>query len=97
MMQNKILYTIFRFGFCAMLLFFGVNQFFHFLPEHVYPKDAQALITAFSNAGYIFSAVGALQLLLGITLLFNKNIPLGLLLFAPILANIILFHLALDF
>lgn len=94
--MQKVINIIARFSFSFVLIFFGSNQFFHFLSNPSYPAKAQELISAFHNSGYIFYAVGAAQILLGITMLINKYIPLGLLLFAPILVNVLLFHLCLD-
>lgn len=94
--MQRIIHIIARFSFSFILIFFGLNQFLHFLPHHGFPPEAQALFDAFQNAGYILNAVGFVQILLGITLLFNRYVPLALMLFAPILVNVLLFHLCVD-
>jgi len=94
-MQSNI-YHLLRFSFSLILLFFGCNQFLHFLPAEHFPTQAQVLYDAFVETGYILNAVGIVQVILGLSLLFNAYIPLTLLLFFPILLNVILFHLCLD-
>lgn len=94
--MERIIHITARFSFSFILIFFGLNQFFHFLPDPNYPTEAQNLMDAFQHSGYIFYTVGTTQIALGITLLINKYIPLGLLLFAPILVNVLLFHLCAD-
>ena len=94
--MQRIIDFIARFSFSFVLILFGLNQFFHFLPNPDYPAKAQELISAFQHSGYIFYTVGTVQITLGIMLLINKYIPLGLLLFAPILVNVLLFHLCVD-
>lgn len=94
--MQRVIHVIARFSFSFILIFFGLNQFLHFLPHQGFPPDAQALFDAFQNAGYILNAVGFLQILLGIALLFNRYVPLALVLFAPILVNVVLFHLCVD-
>lgn len=51
---------------------------------------------AFADSGYILQTVGLTQLCLGLALLLNRFIPLALLLFAPVVVNVLLFHLMLD-
>ena len=94
--MQRIIHIVARFSFSFILLFFGLNQFLHFLPSHHFPPEAQALFNAFHQAGYILHAVGFVQILLGIVLFFNKYVPIGLVLFAPILVNVILFHVCVD-
>lgn len=94
--MQKILDCIVRFSFSFMLIFFGLNQFLHFLPDPSYPAEAQAIIEAFQRSGYILYAVGILQLIVGGMLLIDRWVPFGVLLFAPILINVLLFHLRAD-
>ena len=79
-----------------MLLLFGFNQFLHFLPEHSYPDKAQEFITALNHSQYVFYTVGLTQIALAVALLFKKYISLALIIFTPVLVNVILFHLFLD-
>jgi uncharacterized membrane protein YphA (DoxX/SURF4 family) len=74
---------------------FGLNGFFHFMPE---PKQqmsegATALMTGFLKSGYMFPLVAGNQLVVGILLLINRFVPLALILIMPVLVNILAFHI----
>jgi putative oxidoreductase len=94
-MKHRI-YTVIRYLFGAAMTFFGISNLFQLLPPHQFPEEAGRLMQAFTDSGYILQAVGLTQLLLGIALLLNRFIPLALLLFAPVVVNVLLFHLFLD-
>ena len=94
-MQKKI-YTVIRYLFGAGMTFFGVANLFQLMPAHTFPGNAGILMTAFADSGYILPAVGLTQVVLGIALIANRFIPLALLLFAPVVVNVILFHVFMD-
>jgi putative oxidoreductase len=94
-MKNRF-YTVIRYLFGVAMTFFGISNLFQLLPQHEFPAEAGKLMVAFTESGYILQAVGLTQLLLGIALLLNRFIPLALLLFAPVVVNVLLFHLFLD-
>jgi putative oxidoreductase len=94
-MKNRI-YTVIRYLFGAAMTFFGISNLFQLLTQHEFPKEAGKLMSAFIDSGYIIQTVGLTQLLFGMALLFNRFIPLALLLFAPVVVNVLLFHLFLD-
>jgi putative oxidoreductase len=94
-MKHRI-YTVIRYLFGVAMTFFGISNLFQLLPQHEFPGEAGKLMQAFTDSGYILQAVGLTQLLLGIALLINRFIPLTLLLFAPVVMNVLLFHLFLD-
>jgi uncharacterized membrane protein YphA (DoxX/SURF4 family) len=77
---------------------FGLNGFFHFIPEpkNAMPEAAAAFAGALMKTGYMFPLIMGTQLLVGILLLINRFVPLALLLIAPILVNIIAFHACLQ-
>jgi putative oxidoreductase len=94
-MQTKI-HTVIRYLFGAGMTFFGLANLFQLMPPHSFPGNAGILMTAFADSGYILPAVGLTQLILGIALVTNRFIPLALLAFAPIVVNVILFHVFMD-
>ena len=49
-------------------------------------------MTALMNTGYMFPLIMATQLLVGVLLLTNRFVPLGLALIAPFIVNSIAFH-----
>jgi hypothetical protein len=78
-------------------LIFGLNGFFHFIPQ---PKDAMSqgamdFFGALNNTKYMIPLIFATQTLGGALLLVNRFVPLALALLAPVVVNIILFHLFL--
>jgi putative oxidoreductase len=94
-MQKKI-YTVIRYLFGAGMTLFGLANLFQFLPLHSFPGNAGALMEAFADSGYILPTVGFTQLVLGIALISNRFIPLALLFFAPVVVNVVLFHVFMD-
>jgi uncharacterized membrane protein YphA (DoxX/SURF4 family) len=81
-------------GFCV----FGLNGFFHFIPEPKTPMPAGAadFAGALFKTGYMFQLICGTQLLSGILLLINRFVPLALILLMPVLVNIIAFHIFLQ-
>ncbi len=81
------------------LIFFvcGLNGFLNFIPPPPTPLPAGAI--AFSGAmlktGYLFQLVAATQVIVGALLLVNRLVPLALALIAPVIVNIIAFHIFL--
>lgn len=80
-----------------MFFVFGLNGFLHFIPQ---PKDAMpegvlALFTGFTKSGYMMPLIFGTQTLVGGLLLVNRFVPLALALIAPVIVNIIAFHLFL--
>ncbi len=83
------------FGFT--FLFAGLNGMFQFLPQRAdgMPPAALELVSAFANSGYMIPLLGAAQALAGALLLVNRGVPLALTILAPIVLNILAFHLFL--
>jgi uncharacterized membrane protein YphA (DoxX/SURF4 family) len=81
-------------GFCV----FGLNGFFHFIPEPktAMPEGAKAFAGALFQTGYMFQLISGTQLVSGLLLLLNRFVPLALILLMPVLVNIIAFHLFLQ-
>ena len=79
-----------------VLLVFGINKFFNFIPMPELPAQATDFMASLGATGYVLPVVGTLEAIVGLLLIFNKWVPFALLLLAPISANILLFHLFLD-
>ena len=75
-----------------MLLVFGLNGFFGFLPDPEPTPEGGAFIDALIDSGYLWSLKSAIEIACGVFLLTGLFTPLGLVLFAPILVNIVAFH-----
>ena len=94
-MKNRLV-LILQIALALMLLVFGANKFLHFLPQPEAPLLAKGLLMAMGEAGYFFPTVGGVFIFVGLLLLFDRFVALGLLLLTPITVNILLFHLYLD-
>jgi uncharacterized membrane protein YphA (DoxX/SURF4 family) len=73
---------------------FGLNIYFHFIPNQDMPGDAGALAALMFQHGW-FSFFALLYLVAGVLLLVGRFVPLGLVLLGPIIVNILLFHATL--
>lgn len=88
--------TIIRIIFGLMLLGFAVSGLLNLMPAPQYAGEANDFMNALIKTGYIMVIVLLLKLLVGISLLINRFVPLALVLFMPISVNMFLFHLFLD-
>ncbi len=89
--------TIARILMGLLFFVFGLNGFLHFIPEpkQAMPEGAVSLIGALLKSGYMLPMVMGTQFLVGVLLLSNRFVPLALALIAPIILNIVAFHLFL--
>lgn len=94
--KTRWLPAIARFLMGLIFLVFGLNGFLNFMPQ---PKDlpegVMALTSAFKNSGYMLQLISGTQVLVGALLLINCFVPLALALIAPVIVNIICFHVFL--
>jgi putative oxidoreductase len=74
---------------------FGLNFFLHFLPTPPAPPRAAAFAGALFGSGYLFPLLKATEVLAGLALLTGRLVPLALTVLAPIIVNILGFHLFL--
>jgi hypothetical protein len=74
---------------------FGLNGFLHFIPQPPPPAPAMALFGALLGTGYMLPLIFGTQLLVGVLLLTNRFVPLALALIAPVIVNIMMFHVVL--
>jgi uncharacterized membrane protein YphA (DoxX/SURF4 family) len=71
---------------------FGLNGFFNFLPVPPMPDRAMGFMGALMATGYMMPMVKGLEVLCGLLFLFNRFTALAVLLIAPNVVNIFLFH-----
>jgi hypothetical protein len=74
---------------------FGSNMFLHFLPNPPMPPAAGEFFGALFKTGYFIPMVGATQVISGVLLLTGMMVPFALILIAPVVFNILMFHLFL--
>jgi putative oxidoreductase len=91
----KILVVIARVLLGLMFVFFGLNGFLNFLPAPPLTGLPGAFLGALITSHYVY-LVCAVQVLAGLFLLVNQFLPLGLALLAPVIANIVTYHLTMQ-
>ena len=94
-MKSKITMAL-RILLGLILLVFGANKFFHFMPMPPMEDAPAEFMGALGKSGYMFPLIALTEIAAGILLLLNKWKGLALILTAIISVNIVLFHLALD-
>jgi hypothetical protein len=88
----KITVVIARFLLGLIFLVFGLNGFLHFIHSALPSGTAGQFVGALLASNYLV-VVFLLQLLSAILLLINRYVPLALMLLAPIIVNILMFHI----
>ena len=80
-------------GLCFFV--FGLNGFLNFIPPPTepMPEGAVKLGTAFMESGYLFQLIKGTEVVAGLLLLCNRFVPLALVVLAPVVLNIVAFHL----
>ena len=86
----KIVSTIARVMLGLAFAVFGANGFHSFMPQPPMPAAAAAWMRATPPA--YMHAVFAVQLACGLLLLVGAFVPLALVVIAPVIVNILLFH-----
>ena len=74
---------------------FGLNGFLHFIPAPPPSGVAGQFATLLSTTGYM-NVVAFLQIIGGLLVFLGIFVPLGLTILAPIIVNILIFHLCFD-
>jgi hypothetical protein len=74
---------------------FGLNGFLHFIPQPPPSGPAGAFAGALFMSGYFFPLLKGTEVLSGVALLSGRFVPLALTVLAPIIVNIVAFHLFL--
>ena len=87
----KIAATISRYLLGLIFLVFGLNGFLHFIPMPPPTGLAADYFRVLGGSGYMVP-VFILQVVGGLLLLLGRFVPLALVLLAPVLFNILLFH-----
>jgi uncharacterized membrane protein YphA (DoxX/SURF4 family) len=74
---------------------FGLNGFLHFIPQPPTTPEAMAFGGALAATGYMFPLIKATEIVAGVLLLAGRAVPFALTLLAPVVVNIVAFHLFL--
>ena len=92
----KIVALIARLLLGLMFLVFGSNMFLHFIPMGQMPAGLAGQFTAALFAAHYFYVVGAIMVVSAVLFLANRFVGLGLTLLAPVLFNILMFHILMN-
>jgi putative oxidoreductase len=90
----KIVALIARLLLGLVFLIFGLNGFFNFIHGPIPGGTAGAFLGAMISSHHIYLIAGT-QVVSGLFLLINRFVPLAIALLAPVLANILVFHLTM--
>lgn len=79
----------------GIFLVFGADYLFHLMPELPFSEAGGRFLEALLATGYMFPLIKIVEVT-GSILILSRLVPLGLLVLAPVVLNIGLYHLALD-
>ncbi|MDX5585422.1 MAG: DoxX family membrane protein [Aureibaculum sp.] len=94
--MNSKVTTALRLVLGLILIVFGANKFLNFMPMPELTGGAADFMGALGNTGYMFPLIGALEVITGLLLIFNKWVPFALVVIAPLAVNMLLYHLKFD-
>lgn len=90
-MNNKI--TLVTRTLLGLIFFvFGLNGFLNFIPMPPHPEAANNFLGALAASGYFFPVLKGTEVITGALLLTGFFAPLALVILAPIVLQIFLFH-----
>lgn len=75
---------------------FGLNGFLHFIPMPEMSQEAGGFLGALAASGYMFPVLKVTEIACGVLLLIGRWVPLALTILAPVVLNIVLFHVFLE-
>ena len=79
-----------------VFVLFGLNGFFDFIPLEAPAGEAGAFLGALGASGYMMPLIKIVEIVAGALLLTNRHVTLATLMLAPIVVNILAFHIFLD-
>jgi uncharacterized membrane protein YphA (DoxX/SURF4 family) len=92
---SRVVPTVARVLLGLPFLVFGLNFFFHFLPQPPMDPAAGGFLGALV-AGKLLAIIKVVEVATGLALLANVFVPLSLALLAPALVGIVAFHAVFD-
>jgi uncharacterized membrane protein YphA (DoxX/SURF4 family) len=92
----KIVVTIARVLLGLVFFVFGLNGLHPFMPNPPPTPAAQALFGALAGTPYMFPLIFGTQVLGGALLLIGLAVPFALVILAPVIVNIVCFHVFLS-
>ena len=75
---------------------FGLDYFLHFIPyQSLHTGAPGALVAGLKGTGYIYPMMKSIQILGGLSLMFNRYAPFAAVVLFPTSLNVFLFHTVL--
>jgi len=93
--MNSKVFMVFRILLGLFVLVFGLNKFFHFIPMEAPTGDAASYFGALMSSKTLI-LVAVVEIIAGLTLIFNKYGALLALILMSVSVNAVLFHAVLD-
>jgi len=93
--MTRHLPTVARVLLGLLFFVFGLNGFLNFMPTPPVPAPAGEFLGGLAASGYMFPLIKGTEVAAGALLLAGRFVPLALVLLAPVIVNIVLFHLVL--
>ena len=79
-----------------ILFVMGFNYYLNVLPMAEMTPQGGLFISTLINTGYLFTIVKVIEIFAGVLLLANRYINFAVVIIAPVIVNIVLFHLFLE-
>jgi len=94
--MNSKFTQIIRIALGLILIVFGANKIYSFIPLPHPPQQASDFMNSLADTGYVLTVVAIFEILIGLMLILRLWVPFALLVLVPLSLNILLFHLFLD-
>lgn len=91
----KVATHVARYLLGAVFFVFGLNGFVNFITLPPMPTEAREFLEALVKSGYMMQLIKGTEVVCGALLLAGVAVPLTLVVLAPIVINIVLFHVYL--
>ncbi|MES2111007.1 MAG: DoxX family protein [Bacteroidota bacterium] len=92
----KITVLICRVPLGFLYVVFGLDYFLHFIPyQPLHTGAPGALVAGLKGTGYIYPMMKSIQILGGLSLMFNRYAPFAAVVLFPTSLNVFLFHTVL--
>ncbi|MEM7144435.1 MAG: DoxX protein [Verrucomicrobiota bacterium] len=98
-MKNSKFEMVVRYLLALILGVFGVDKFLHFMPKpeaDSLSAEAGAYLGALNESGFIFPFIGVVFVVSAVLLAANRAVGFALVIVAPIVVNILVYHVMLD-
>ena len=92
----KLVTQILRYVTALLLIVFGANKLFNFMPQPPMEGDVLTFMMGLMAAPYFMPLLAVTEIGVGILLALNKYTALAAVILAPIALNMALFHLSFD-